>query len=88
MIFQVLLRGIRIERSLATVKSRDKENVVSALQLIRLLALELPVGVVDEHEDARAAKRTCQLACSYDQCEVYLLTYGRRERIVPSWCPS
>lgn len=43
------------QASLAAVKSRDEENVIPVLQLVRLLPLELPVGVVDEHEDAGAA---------------------------------
>jgi hypothetical protein len=48
----------------ATVESRDKQDVVARLDLVGLLALELPIGVVDEDQDARAAclTQTTQLA--------------------------
>ncbi len=39
----------------AAVQGRDKEDVVTRLDLVGFLALELPVGVVDENQDAGAA---------------------------------
>jgi hypothetical protein len=32
----------------ATMESRHKDNLVPSLQLVRILALKLPVGIVDE----------------------------------------
>lgn len=43
------------QQHLTAVESRDEQDVVAGLYLIGLLALELPVCVVDENEDARAA---------------------------------
>ena len=40
---------------LASVECRDKEDVIAGLELVRLLALELPVGIVDEHQHTRTA---------------------------------
>lgn len=40
---------------LAAVERRHKEDVVAGLQLVVFFALELPVGIVDEDEDARTA---------------------------------
>lgn len=34
------------------MESRDKENIVATLQLVRLLALKLPIGVVYQAQDA------------------------------------
>jgi hypothetical protein len=39
----------------AAVQGRDKQDVVTRLDLVGFLALELPVGVVDENQDAGAA---------------------------------
>lgn len=40
---------------LAPMQRRDKQDIVTALDFVRLLALQLPVGIVDQHQDARAA---------------------------------
>ena len=40
---------------LAAVERRHKEDVVAGLQLVVFLTLELPIGIVDEDEDARTA---------------------------------
>lgn len=40
---------------LAAVERRHKEDVVAGLQLVVFFALELPVGIVDEDENARTA---------------------------------
>lgn len=37
------------------MKGRDEEDVVARLELVGLLPLELPVGVVDEDKDAGTA---------------------------------
>lgn len=37
------------------MQRRDKQDVVTALDLIGLLALQLPVGIVDQDQDTRAA---------------------------------
>ena len=38
---------MHVERFLAAVQGRYKEDIVAALQLIFLFSLQLPVGVVD-----------------------------------------
>lgn len=40
--------------TLAAMEGANEGDVVALFQLVAALALELPVGVVDEHEDARA----------------------------------
>jgi hypothetical protein len=45
----------------ATMEGRDKQDVVTRLNLVGFLPLELPVGVIDEHQDAGPAV-SCQLA--------------------------
>lgn len=53
---------------LAAVQSRYKQDVVTALNFVRLFALKLPVCIVDQDQDARAAVacgkiRTSALSC-------------------------
>jgi len=40
---------------LAAVERRHKEDVIASLQLVVFFPLELPVGIVDENENARTA---------------------------------
>lgn len=40
---------------LSTMQCRDEDNLVPVLEDVVELALELPVGVVDEHQDTGAA---------------------------------
>lgn len=48
-------RRNRVKASSTTVQGRDEENVVPLLEFVRLLALELPVRVVNENENSGAA---------------------------------
>ena len=43
------------------MEGRDKQDVVAGLNLVGFFPLELPVGVIDEHQDAGPAV-SCQLA--------------------------
>ncbi|KAF1731109.1 hypothetical protein CRV24_009185 [Beauveria bassiana] len=47
-----------LKNTLPTVERRDKQDVIATLQLIRLLALELPVCIIDEDQDARSSSLT------------------------------
>lgn len=40
------------------MKRRDKENIVTGLDFVRLLSFKLPVCVIDEGKDARATRET------------------------------
>ena len=46
------IRAAWIIPDLTTMESRDKEDIVATLQLVRILALKLPIGVVDQAQDA------------------------------------
>lgn len=43
---------------LTSMKRRDKENIVTGLDFVRLLSFKLPVCVIDEGKDARATRET------------------------------
>ncbi|KGQ04313.1 Elongator complex protein 2 [Beauveria bassiana D1-5] len=51
-----------LKNTLPTVERRDKQDVIATLQLIRLLALELPVCIIDEDQDARSSSLTEKMA--------------------------
>ena len=40
---------------LATMESGDEQDVVTGLEFVFFFALELPVGVIDEHKDSGSA---------------------------------
>lgn len=42
----------------ATVKRRDEADLVAILQLVVELALEFPIGVIDENENARPSDKS------------------------------
>jgi hypothetical protein len=44
-----------VVKPLASMQGRDEENVISLLELVCLFPLELPVCIVDEHQDAWSA---------------------------------
>ena len=46
------------------MERRHEENVISTLDLIGLLALELPIGVIDENQDPRPTTALGELAAS------------------------
>jgi hypothetical protein len=41
----------------ATVQRRDEHDLVATLERIRPLAFQLPIRIVDEHEDTRSTVR-------------------------------
>ena len=48
--------------SLATMERRDEHNLVSVLQLVVPFALELPICIINKHEDSWTSEMTlCQL---------------------------
>lgn len=53
---------------LAPMQRRDKQNVVTALDLVRLFALKLPVRIIDEDQDSWAAGRRLAMLpiCPHD----------------------
>lgn len=52
---QVRGAALEVAWGSATVEGGDKQNVVARLNLISFFPFKLPVGVVYEHQDARAA---------------------------------
>lgn len=47
--------GARVENlGMKRVRTGDEHDVIAGLELVVELTLELPVGIVDEHEDSRA----------------------------------
>jgi hypothetical protein len=39
-----------------SVQRRDKDDLVAVFQSVIQLSFELPVGVIDEHQDSRASE--------------------------------
>lgn len=49
---------------LAPMQRRDKQNVVTALDLVCLLTLELPVRIINQDQDSRTAARRSEMLLS------------------------
>ena len=91
------VKRIQFARSseLAAMERADEDDLVAVLQDVIAFALELPVAVVDQHEDARATvasasksktngpKASNRSALSFQnevRAEVMALTQSRRRR--------
>lgn len=69
---------------LSTMKGRNKENVVTVLYLVLVLALKLPVCVVNEHQNTRSPKDIVSQSCKEEHLMHNRRTLYRPKRTILS----